>query len=119
MSAHDGPAYPPARRRGSLVVTSGQTGEDADGDPVGPDMRTQARAALEHVRRALESEGGSFGDVLRVEAFLAHPDGFAAWDEAFRECFPTDPPARTTVIAAPPGEGFLIELQAVALVADR
>lgn len=55
-------------------------------------------------------------DVLRVERFLSAPEHFAAWNTAWTEVFPQDPPARTTVVSRPVAPEHLLEAQAIAVL---
>ncbi len=61
------------------------------------DVRSQTRRALENIRAILEAAGSSLSDVVRVGVFLADMNDFQAMNEVYREFFPDDPPARTTV----------------------
>lgn len=61
------------------------------------DVRSQTRRALENIRAILEAAGSSLSDVVRVGVFLADMNDFQAMNEVYREFFPDDAPARTTV----------------------
>jgi 2-iminobutanoate/2-iminopropanoate deaminase len=66
------------------------------------DIRAEARRTLENIRAILEAAGSSLRDVVRVSVFLADVNDFDAMNEVYREFFPEDPPARTTVGAQLP-----------------
>jgi 2-iminobutanoate/2-iminopropanoate deaminase len=66
------------------------------------DIRSETRRTLENIRAILEAAGSSLRDVVRVGVFLADINDFAALNEVYREFFPEDPPARTTVGAQLP-----------------
>ena len=81
-----------------LVFVAGQacinpkTGEFEYGD-----VRSETRRTLENIRIILEASGSSMKDVVRVGVFLADLGEFAAMNEVYKEFFPEDQPARTTV----------------------
>ena len=93
-------AYSPAVRAGDFVFVSGQGPVDpATGALPGDDIRAQVRQTLRNVATILDAVGATMDDVVRVDAFLADFDDFAAYDEVYREFFQGDLPARTTVQA--------------------
>jgi 2-iminobutanoate/2-iminopropanoate deaminase len=101
-------------RRGNLIVTAGQVGRDEEGRfPAG--IGAQTRQALANLRAVLRSEGADLGDLLSITAYLADLDDFAAYNEAYREVIPIDPPARTSVGVRLPA-GCLIEISGIAAV---
>lgn len=112
-----GGAYSQVVRAGNLVFLSGVAGQDAQRRLVGPDVASQTRQALRNLATELESVGGSLTDVCYVTAFLEHADeDFAAYNAAYAEFFPKDPPARATVQAHIVGDGLLVEIQAIAVL---
>ncbi len=78
------------------------------------DIRSQARRTLQNVRAILEAAGSSLRDVVRVGVFLADLNDFPAMNEVFKEFFPEDPPARSTVGAQLPK--IKIEIDCIARV---
>jgi 2-iminobutanoate/2-iminopropanoate deaminase len=82
------------------------------------DIRSETRRTLENIRAILEAAGSSLRHVVRVGVFLADITDFAAMNEVYREFFPEDPPARTTVGVQLPR--IKIEIDCVALLrADK
>lgn len=61
------------------------------------DIKSEARRSLENISAILEASGSSMKDVVRVGVFLASLDDFPAMNEVYKEFFPEDHPARTTV----------------------
>src|SRR5208283_1741751 len=61
------------------------------------DVQSETRRTIENIRAILEAAGSSLKDVVRVGVFLADLDDFAAMNEVYKEFFPEDQPARTTV----------------------
>lgn len=118
----DGPrpsgSYSPALRAGDFIFVSGQGPVDPlTGAVPGDDIRTQVRQTLRNVSTILAAAGATMDDVVRVDAYLADFDDFAAYDEVYREFFHGDLPARTTVQA---GLGAIkVEINAVAYVGSE
>jgi enamine deaminase RidA (YjgF/YER057c/UK114 family) len=46
----------------------------------------------------VEAAGSTMDRVLKCQAFLTEQSDFAAFNEIYKGYFPTDPPARSTVI---------------------
>jgi 2-iminobutanoate/2-iminopropanoate deaminase len=105
--------YSPVVVSGDHVFTAGQVGFEANGDLVGGGMEEQVRQALENVKACLEAAGCGFGDVVKVNAYLADLGDFDAYNAVYREYFDEPYPARTTVQAGLP-PGLLVEIEAVA-----
>jgi 2-iminobutanoate/2-iminopropanoate deaminase len=98
-----------------LVFTAGQVGIDpATGRPAPGGVREQTRQVLQNVTAILEAAGTGLDNVLKTTCFLADINDFGAFNEVYREFFPTDPPARSTVQVGlvPP---WLVEIEAVAV----
>jgi 2-iminobutanoate/2-iminopropanoate deaminase len=112
-----GGCYSQVVRVGNLVFLAGVAGQDEQRRLVGDDVATQTRQALTNLRTSLAAVGGKLADVCYVTAFLEHADrDFAAYNAAYAEFFPADPPARATVQAHIAGEGLLVEIQAIAVL---
>ena len=90
--------YSPAIVTDGFVFVAGQ-------GPVNPktnefelgDIRSETRRTLENVRAILRAAGSSMHEVVRVGVFLADLKDFDAMNEVYKEFFPEDQPARTTV----------------------
>jgi 2-iminobutanoate/2-iminopropanoate deaminase len=108
----------PGVRVGNLLYLSGTVGVDqAKGKLAGNDIESQARQAMRNLGKVLEAAGSSWDKVFKVTCFLVHPKrDFAGWNVVFKEYFPKNPPARTTVGAAIAMEGALIEVEVIATV---
>lgn len=108
--------YSQAVRIGQVIWTAGQGGYDPETRRlVAADVEGQARQSLNNIRAALASCGANLVDVVRVGVFLADVDQRDSMNRVFKEYWPTDPPARTTVGGALPG-GMLVEIDAMAIV---
>ena len=78
------------------------------------DIKSETRRTLENIRAILEAAGSSLRDVVRVGVFLADMNDFAAMNEVYKQFFPEDPPARTTVGAQLPK--IKVEIDCIARV---
>ena len=78
------------------------------------DIRSETRRVLENITAILEAAGTSLKNAVRMGVFLADLNDFQAMNEVFREFFPADPPARTTVGCMLPK--IKVEIDCIALV---
>ena len=78
------------------------------------DAGSETRRVLQNIQAILEAAGSSLRDVVRVGIFLADLKDFDAMNAAYREFFPEDPPARTTVGAQLPK--IKVEIDCIARV---
>ncbi len=109
--------YSQAVKAGGWVFVAGQVAIDpATGKLVEGDIRAQARRTLMNVKEILEAAGASLRDVVKVNVYLARQEDFQAMNEVYREFFPEDHPARTTVVVKMVSDAILIEVDAVAYV---
>lgn len=106
----------PGVRTGDLLFLSGTVGLDSKrGQLAGKEIEAQARQAMVNLGQVLEAAGSSWDKVVKVTCFLVHAKrDFAGWNKVFKEFFPVDPPARTTVGADIAMEGALIEVELIA-----
>jgi enamine deaminase RidA (YjgF/YER057c/UK114 family) len=107
--------------RGRLVVVSGQVAQDERGELVGAgNPAAQARQVFENLRRCLATAGAGFGDVVKLTFFVLDVADLPAVREARDAVIDTDrPPASTAVqVAALFAPGYLLEVEALALVDD-
>ena len=103
------------------LYVSGQTAWDANKQLVGgSDLRAQARQALLNLCNVVEASGGTLGDVVSLRIYVVAYEAHKA--EAvggtLLEFFSGDAtPASTWVgVAALADPGFLIEIEAVAVI---
>ena len=112
--------YSRAVRRGPFVAVSGTTATGPDGAALCPgDTLGQTRICLQRVLAALAALGGRPADVVRTVVYLA-PD--ANWEQAaqaHREALGPVAPASTMLhVARLIGDGFCVEVEAMAVVAE-
>lgn len=112
--------YSRAVRVGPMVFVSGTTATDDDGQLVGPgDAYAQTHFIIRKIERALQAAGASLNDVVRTRVFVTDA---TLWEEVGRahvEFFGAVRPANTLVeVSALIGEGYLVEMEADAYIAD-
>jgi 2-iminobutanoate/2-iminopropanoate deaminase len=115
LPAPAGP-YSPAMTFERLIFVSGQAAIDpATGRVAGSDIERQTEQCLKNVQAILAAAGTSLQHVLRCGVFLIDMRDFQKMNAVYARMFADHRPARTTVqVAALPGEGLLIEIDAVA-----
>jgi len=110
------------RGPGRVVYIAGQLGFDAQGNLVGApgDFRAQARQAFENLKLALAAVGADFGDVVKLNNYLTDMSHLPVFREVRNHYLNVSaPPASTTIeISKFARDGALIEIEAVAMLAD-
>ena len=107
--------YSPAIVSGGFVFVAGQAAINPETDEMElRDIQAETRRTLENIKAILEAAGSSLKDVVRVGVFLSDMKNFAAMNEVYKEYFPTDPPARTTVGVSMPK--IKVEIDCIAQV---
>jgi 2-iminobutanoate/2-iminopropanoate deaminase len=103
-----------------LIFVSGQGATDpSTGRLAGDDVERQTEQCLRNVQAILEAAGSSLQHVLRCGVFLVDMREFQSMNAVYARMFGDHRPARTTVqVAALPGEGLLVEIDAVAYRPD-
>ena len=106
----------PAVRVGNLLFLSGVTGNKPGGGGLAEGgIEGQTRQALENVKASLALAGATLADVAKCTVFLTDAANFQSMNKVYREFFPTDPPARSTVVvAALVSPNALIEVECIA-----
>ena len=101
-----------------LVFVSGQGATNpATGKLVGDDVEAQTTQCLRNVEAILKAAGSNLQHVLRCGVFLVDMREFQRMNASYARMFGEHRPARTTVqVAGLPGEGLLVEIDAVAYV---
>ncbi len=105
-----------------LVFIAGQEPEDKQGNLVGPgDLAAQARQVFANLGRALAAGGARPAQVTKITIFVVNfrREHLAVIEEARVALFGAHKPADTLVgVAALAGTGYLIEVDAIAMIDD-
>ncbi|MCP2168090.1 RidA family protein [Goodfellowiella coeruleoviolacea] len=118
---HRSPAFSQAvvvEQPTKTIYIGGQNGVDADGKVVGPTVGEQAEQALRNLATILESEGATLANIVSwtIAVVDGHSldEGVAAFQRVWNRADP--PPAITVHVVAGLGPGFLVEIDAIAVV---
>ena len=101
------------------IYVGGQNGVDAEGKLVGPGLGEQSLQAYRNLARVLEAEGATLADIVHWRIAVVEgqdiQEGLAAFGEVWNQ---GDPPPAITVyfVSGLGGPGFLVEIDAVAVV---
>jgi 2-iminobutanoate/2-iminopropanoate deaminase len=107
--------YSPAVAFDRLVFVSGQGGKDPATGTLASGIEAQTGQCLRNIAAILEAAGSSLQHVLRCGVFLADMREFDRMNAVYARVFGDHRPARTTIQAAAlPGDGLLVEIDAVA-----
>ena len=115
-SSADSP-YSPAVRAGGFLFLAGAVGVNPKTKEIAVgDAAAQTRQAMENVKEVLEAGGSSLDKVVKVQVFLTQAGDFQAMNSVFRTYFPSEPPARTTVVVKElVAKEMLVEIDVTAL----
>ena len=99
-----------------LIFVSGQAAVDpATGKLSGNTVAAQTDQVIKNIDALLTAAGSGLQHVLRCGVFLLDMREFEAMNGVYRRMFGEHRPARTTVqVAGLPGEGLLVEIDAIA-----
>ena len=118
--------YTPAVRVDGLVFTAGHLASDfkigipgeARTDPAfpfyGSDIKRQTRYILNNYARTFRAAGTSLAHVVKAQVFMVNLADFDAFDEVWREFFPTPPPRTTVGTTGLLVPGALVEVDLIA-----
>ena len=108
--------YSRAIRVGNRILVSGTTATHRDRLIGGDDPAAQTHFVIDKIAGALESLGGRLEDVVRTCVFVSRRDDWEAVARAHGVRFAGIQPANTLVSAALIGDGYLVEIEAEAVV---
>ena len=110
--------YSQAVKAGNFVFTAGQIGLDRKtGKLVTGGIKAETRQVLENLSAVLHAADSSLEKVLKTTVFIADLAGdFRAMNEVYRDFFPAEPPARSTVEVKGLALSAHVEIEAVALI---
>jgi len=103
---------------GNIVYASGQLGNSRDNPNA--TIQDETRRALESTKRVFEAAGTTMAQTIKCTVFLINAADYGGMNEAYREFFPTSPPARSTVvIAALVVPGAKVEIECMAAIPPK
>lgn len=109
-----------AVRAGDFLFLSGQIGEDPATAKLAPGgIEVEARQTLANVKRVLEVNGATLGDVVKCTVFLADIAEWPAFNTVYREFFKKPFPARSAFAASGLAMNARVELECIAYVPQK
>lgn len=110
--------YSQAFISGPFVFTSGQIPITVGtGDVMGETIAEQAEQAIANLAAVLKAANSSLDRVVKTTCFLADMADFEAFNEVYARHF-TGKPARSTIAARQLPRNVLVEIEAIAEVAN-
>jgi 2-iminobutanoate/2-iminopropanoate deaminase len=109
------PTLSPGIKAGNLIFASGQLGLNR----AAPDttIQGQTKLALESTQKVFEAAGTTMANATKCTVFLIDLKDFGGMNQAYREFWPKEPPARSTVVvAALVAAGAKVEIECVAVM---
>jgi 2-iminobutanoate/2-iminopropanoate deaminase len=114
-----GAPYNQAIRAGELVFVAGQLGLKPGATAVEGDAAEQTEQAMQNLAAILEAAGSGLDRLVKTTVFLQDLGDFEAMNEVYARHVGSEPPARSTVEVAKLPSGARVEIEAIALAADR
>lgn len=82
-----------------MLFVAGVLGVDPESRKlVSAEFEGQCSQALNNLKASVEAGGATLSQVLKCTCFLVEASDFEAFNKIYREFFPADPPARSTVV---------------------
>jgi 2-iminobutanoate/2-iminopropanoate deaminase len=100
----------PGIRFGNILFVAGLVAGEAEG------LEAQTRAVLDKIGAVLRAAGTDYRHVLRCGVYLTDIRNWQAMNAIYREYFPKDPPARTTIECKLADPRLLVEIDCVAAI---
>ena len=107
-----------ATRFRNMVFVQGCTGRHPLSEHTGAEIKEQTRYALQRISAILEAAGSSMDQVLTNTCYVTKREDLPGFNEVYAEFFPTDRPARTTVIVNFCSHENLVEITSTAGITD-
>ena len=108
--------YSRAVRKGNRISVSGTTATHGERMIGGSDPAAQTHFVIDKIQGAIESLGGKLKDVVRTRVFINNINDWESVARAHGERFKDIQPANTLVEARLVGKGYLVEIEADAIV---
>ncbi len=111
-----GNPYSYAIQSGDTLFISGLVSRGAkDNQPVEGDVTTQMNTIFANAEELLKTAGFSMADVVANRVYLTDVAAFQEMNKAYVPHYPSNPPARATVIVGLPGPTYKVEVTMTAV----
>ncbi len=107
-----------ATRIGDRILVSGTTATHGNQRIGGDDPEAQAHFIIDKIEGAIQSLGGKIEDVVRTRIYIHNMDDWEPVSRAHGSRFGHIQPANTMVQAGLIGEGYLVEIEAEAVISS-
>ncbi len=107
-----------AVRTGNRILVSGTTATHGDRMIGGADPACQTHFIIDKIEGAIQSLGGQLEDVVRTRIYIQNRDDWEPISRAHGQRLGHIQPANTLIRADLIGEGYLVEMEAEAVVGD-
>lgn len=108
--------YSHAVTANGMVYVSGQGPVDPATGKMSDNFAEQIRQTIRNLQTILKAAGADLKDIVNVNAYLTDLTRFPEYNEVYKEFFPSDPPARTTIGCQL--YGIQVEISCVAVLPD-
>ena len=117
-SVHRTVGYSHAAKAGNTLYIAGQVAQDVDGNLVGKgDFESQVRQVYINLKNIMEEAGGSLNNIVKMTTFLTHYSYIETYRSVRNEYFSEPcPPNTLLIIESLALPGFMIEIEAVAVL---
>ncbi len=105
-------------RAGNTLWVTGQLGWDKTTGVLADTLEGQAEQALENLKSALERAGATLADVVLTRVYLVDHDHYHRYEPIYARYFPSQQPARVSVVVAELIHHALFDIEAVAVIGD-
>jgi reactive intermediate/imine deaminase len=103
---------------GGMLYVSGQLPIRPDGAPLAEDgFEAQAQQAIANMLQILSAAGGTPAHLARVTAYIVGVENWPRFNAAYAALLGDAKPARTVVPVSELHHGYLVEIDAVAVIA--
>jgi 2-iminobutanoate/2-iminopropanoate deaminase len=100
---------------GTLYVSGQIPIDPAIGQVVEGGITEQTEQVMKNIEAILKEAGYTFENVVKSVCLLSTMDDFAAMNEVYGKCYPTDPPARVAYAVQKLPLGVLVEIETIAI----
>ncbi len=109
--------YSQAKLVGAHLYISGQLPTRLGGEPLADDsFETQAGQAIDNMLAVLEAAGGTSADLVRVTAYIVGVTNWLRFNQVYAARLGQARPARTVVPVPELHYGYLVEVDAIAVL---
>jgi 2-iminobutanoate/2-iminopropanoate deaminase len=99
-----------------MVFVSGQGPVDPATGKMSDNFAEQIRQTIRNLQTILKGAGADLKDIVNVNAYLTDLTRFPEYNDVYKEFFPSEPPARTTIGCQL--YGIQVEINCVAVLPD-